>query len=313
MKIVDLHCDTIGEIIDGKDVELRSNNLAIDIEKLKKGNSLLQFFALFVYLEKYPKAFNRAMDMLNVFYKEIEKNNYEIAVAKNYNDLKKNMEEQKISAILTIEEGEAIEGSINNLRNFYDLGVRLMTLTWNFENSIGYPNCEPSLMKKGLKPFGIETIDEMNKLGMIVDVSHLSDGGFWDVVKYSKDPFVASHSNCRSICNHPRNLTDDMIKALSEKGGIMGLNFAKDFLIEDGSISAVDDMVKHIKHMHNVGGIDVIALGTDFDGIDPENLEINNMGEISKLVDGLIKAGFKESQIDKIISDNALRVIKDVL
>lgn len=313
MKIVDLHCDTICEIIDGENIELKKNNLAIDIEKLKAGNSLAQIFALFIYLKDYPSPFNRAMDMLNRFYSEINKNSQDIAVARNYEEILINQKENKISALLSIEEGEAIEGSIKNLKNFYDLGVRLITLTWNFENAIGYPNCGPSFMNKGLKKFGFEVVEEMNSLGMIVDVSHLSDGGFWDVVNTSKKPFVASHSNSRSICPHSRNLTDEMIKALSEKGGVMGLNFAKDFLQVKGEVSSVEDMIKHIKHIYNVGGIDVISLGTDFDGINPANLEISNMGEINKLIDGLSSAGFKDAEVEKITSLNALRVLKEVL
>lgn len=313
MSIIDLHCDTIYHLTDNKDMVLNKNNLAVDLEKLKKSNSLAQFFALFIDLQEHPKAFNRAMDMLNRFYEEIEKNNHEMNIAKNYEDINKNIEQGKISAFLTIEEGEAIEGSHKNLRNFYDLGVRLMTLTWNYENSIGYPNCKEEFRNKGLKDFGLETLEEMNNLGMIIDVSHLSDGGFYDVARYSKKPFVASHSNSRTICNHSRNLTDDMIRILSEKGGITGINFEKSFLIEGGSKSSVKDMVKHINHISNIGGIDVVAIGSDFDGINPKNLEISNIGEIDKLIIELQKSGYHESDIEKILYKNALRVIKEVL
>jgi membrane dipeptidase len=313
MSIIDLHCDTICHLTDNSNIELKRNNLAIDLEKLKKGNSLAQFFALFIDLYEHPKAFNRAMDMLNRFYEEIEKNNHEISVARNYEELNINSEEEKISAFLTIEEGEAIEGSLKNLRNFYDLGVRLMTLTWNYENSIGYPNCKEEFRNRGLKHFGLETIEEMNTLGMIIDVSHLSDGGFYDVARYSKKPFVASHSNSRTICNHSRNLTDDMIRTLSEKGGLTGINFEKTFLLQGGSKSSVKDMVKHINHIRNIGGIDVIGLGSDFDGIDLKNLEIRSMGEIDKLIIELQREGYHDSDIEKILYKNALRVIKEVL
>ncbi|MEG1255633.1 dipeptidase [Clostridium sp.] len=313
MSIIDLHCDTIYHIADNKQLELRKNELAIDLDKLKKGNSLAQFFALFIDLDEHNKPFNRAMDMLNKFYEEIEKNIHSIDIAKNYEELMINKEEEKISAFLTIEEGEAIEGSIKNLRNFYELGVRLITLTWNHENAIGYPNCKKEFMNKGLKTFGLEMISEMNNMGMIIDVSHLSDGGFYDVSKYSKSPFVASHSNSREICNHSRNLTDDMIKVLSNKGGIMGINFEKTFLNNSGKSSDVDSMIKHIKHIYNVGGIDVLAIGSDFDGIDPENLDIRSMGEINKLANRLENSGFTGSEIDKILYKNALRIIKSVL
>lgn len=313
MNVIDLHCDTIYHLVDNANLTLKNNNLGIDLGKLKKSGSLAQFFALFIGLEEHDKPFNRAMDMLNRFYEEINKNSHDINIAKSYEDFVRNKNSGKISAFLTLEEGEAFEGSINKLKNFYDLGVRLVTLTWNHENSIGYPNCKKEFMDKGLKAFGLEALEEMNKLGVIIDVSHLSDGGFYDVAKYSKKPFVASHSNSREICNHSRNLTDEMIKILSEKGGTMGINFEKSFLIKDGSYSKVEDMVTHIKHIYNVGGADVISIGSDFDGIDHSNLEINNIAEIYKLTSALEKNGFTENEIDKILYKNALRVIKDVL
>lgn len=313
MSIIDLHCDTIYHLVDNKEINLRRNNIAVDIEKLKAAGSLAQFFALFIDLEEHNKPFNRAMDMLNKLYEEINENTHHIEVARNYEELLKNQEEGKISAFLTIEEGQAIEGSIKNLRNFYELGVRLITLTWNYENSIGYPNCIKEFRDKGLKTFGLEALEEMNRLGIIIDVSHLSDGGFFDVARYSTKPFVASHSNSRTLCNHSRNLTDEMIRILSDKGGVMGINFEKTFLREDGSVSAVEDMVKHIKHIYNVGGIEVLSIGSDFDGINPDNLEIGKINHMSKLIHGLEAAGFKGDNIDKILYKNALRLIKDVL
>ena len=217
----------------------------------------------------------------------------------------------KLSAIITIEEGGAIKGKLQNLRNFYRLGVRLITLTWNYPNEIGYPSCMPEHMDKGLTPFGEEVVHEMNKLGMLIDVSHLSDGGFHDVARLSTKPCVASHSNARALCPHTRNLTDDMIKVLSNKGGVMGINFEREFL-GNRDISTVEEMVNHIKHIRNVGGIEVIAIGTDYDGIN-QQLEIENMGQISKLILGLQNNGFNEEEIEKIFYKNALRVIKDVL
>jgi membrane dipeptidase len=167
-------------------------------------------------------------------------------------------------------------------------------------------------VNRGLKDFGIELVHAMNDLGMVIDVSHLSDGGFYDVVKYSKDPFIASHSNARAVCDHKRNLTDEMIKILSEKGGITGINFERSFLNTNGK-STVEDMIRHIKHIYNIGGIDVISLGTDFDGINSKGNEIDNIGDIHKLSFELSKIGFNEDSIEKIFYKNAMRVIKDVM
>jgi membrane dipeptidase len=151
----------------------------------------------------------------------------------------------------------------------------------------------------------------MNRLGMLIDVSHLSDRGFYDVAELSKQPFVASHSNARSLTPHSRSLTDDMIKVLADHGGVIGLNFCGAFL-GDSEISRVEDMVSHILHIRQVGGTEVIALGTDFDGISPE-LEIEDMGQIGKLIRALERAGFTDAELDKFLWQNSLRVIQDSL
>jgi membrane dipeptidase len=311
-KIIDLHCDTILRLMENRDkLFLKKNNFSIDIEKLKKANSMAQFFAMFVGLKETSDPLQTCLDMIDKFYEELDRNKDEIEIAKNYNDIINNIANNKISAFLTIEEGGVLKGKIENLRNFYRLGVRLITLTWNYENEIGYPNCKPEYMEKGLTEFGGDIVSEMNRLGMIIDVSHLSDRGFYDVARLSTKPFTASHSNSRSIRDHKRNLTDDMIRILADKGGITGINFEKSFL-SDKDISTVQDMAEHIMHIRNVGGIDVISLGTDFDGISPEN-EVQNIGEIYKLIEALKKNKLSDDEIDKICSKNALRVIRDVM
>lgn len=311
MRVIDFHCDTILRLMDNEQYELRKNNFSVDIEKLKKADSLAQFFALFIDLASDPEPLNTCLKMSDRFFNELDKNTEDIAFAKNYKDIQSNDSQGKLSALLTIEEGGALEGKMYNLRTFYRLGVRLITLLWNMPNEIGFPNCRKECMNKGLTPFGKELLNEMNKLGMIIDVSHMSDGGFYDVANLSTKPFVASHSNARAIKAHPRNLTDDMIRLLADKGGVMGINFEKEFL-GTSDISEVEDMIVHIKHIKKVGGIEVLAIGSDFDGISP-NLEINNIGEIDKLISALKSNSFSEEEIEKIMYKNALRVIKDVL
>lgn len=189
--------------------------------------------------------------------------------------------------------------------------MRLITLTWNYPNKIGYPNINERYSNKGLTDFGKEVITEMNRLGMIIDVSHLSDAGFNDVAMLSNKPFTASHSNSRTVHNYTRNLTDDMIKILSEKGGVMGINYEKTFL-GNGDISRDSDMVKHISHIKNVGGIEVIGLSSDFDGISPD-CELGDVSEVEKLFNCLQKHGFSQDEIEKISLLNSLRLIKDIL
>lgn len=311
MKIIDLHCDTILHLIDQPHLKLYSNNLSVDIEKLKSGNSLAQFFALYIDLAKQQNPLQYCLRMVDTFHHEIEINNQHIALAQNYQEMCLNQQAGKISAFLTIEEGGALQGSLENLRNFYRLGVRLLTLTWNYPNEIGYPNCEEKYEKQGLTDFGKQVVAEMNRLGMIIDVSHLSDQGFHDVATLSDKPFVASHSNARTIRNHRRNLTDSMIRLLAQKGGVTGINFSGNFLA-GSAWSRVDNMVHHIQHIVKVGGIDVVALGTDFDGIE-YSLEIATIGEIDKLVKALELSNFSTGDIEKICYKNAMRIIKECL
>lgn len=219
--------------------------------------------------------------------------------------------------MLTIEEGAVLKGNPYVVRSLYQLGVRMLTLTWNFENEIGYPNTivkakdyDPS-RHYGLKLEGIEIVREMNRVGMIVDVSHLGDDGFWDVVKYCDGPFVASHSNARAVCNHTRNMTDDMIRALADKGGVMGLNFCGDFLNPNGK-SRVEDMVRHAKHIINAGGSDILGLGTDYDGIDGD-LELDHCDKMPLLAQEMERQGFSTEQIEKIFHGNVLRLYREVL
>ena len=312
MNIIDLHCDTIMCLMEGDKTEgLYHNSLSVDIEKLQAGKAQAQFFAMFIDLQNDGDPLVRALQMIDRFYREIEDNNQYIALARNYSELQQNQAGGKISAFLTIEEGGALKGDLANLRNFYRLGVRLITLTWNYPNEIGHPNVLPDCRERGLTSFGRDVVAEMNRLGMLIDVSHLSNQGFYDVASLTQKPFVASHSNAWAITNHPRNLTDEMIKVLAAKGGVMGINFSKNFL-GSAPVSRVEDMVSHIRHIFNVGGSEVIAIGSDFDGISPE-LELAHAGEMSKLVDALEKSEFSQTEIEKICWKNALRVIKDTL
>ena len=328
MKVIDMHCDTIGGMYmwNKKETHIDKNEMNIDLEKMEKGDYMAQCFAMFVPFN-VENPFETCMGMIDRFYTEMEAHSDKIAIARNYDDIVKNNEAGKMSAILTIEEGGVTKGNLAYLRDFYRLGVRMITLTWNFENGIGFPNfkrpesrdIKPDFKspntKDGLTPFGIEMVKEMNRLGIIIDVSHLSDAGFYDVLKYTTGPFVASHSNARAVCNHCRNLTDDMIRELAARGGVTGINYAADFLREvpDGekNFSYIADMVKHIKHIVSVGGIDCVGLGSDFDGIE-QNLEMKDASYLPQLADALRAEGFSEEDIEKIFYKNVLRVYKEV-
>lgn len=316
MNFIDFHCDTAYRMIEaGKNIT--DSNLKANLNNIKAGNAMAQFFAMFIEKDQVEDSFKYCNKMLLNFKKEISKHEDTIELCRNFDDLKRVKASGKIGAFLTIEEGDALKGNLDNLRYFKEEGISLVTLTWNFENDLGYPNVAFVNKDKGLKEKGIEAVEEMNRLGMLIDVSHLSDGGFFDVAKYSKMPFIASHSNARVMTNHSRNLTDEMIKILANKGGVTGINFCNAFLSKgsnplDDEVATIENMVRHIKHIRNIGGIEVIGIGSDFDGIENE-VEIKNSSEMNKLAFALQKEGFVESEIEKIFYGNALRIIKDVL
>lgn len=309
---IDLHCDTISLLQKNPARgNLRQNDANIDLDKLAEGEVAAQFFALYIDKAKSPSPLEAALCMLDTFYQELAANEEKIAFAGCAADFARNQAAGKISAFLTVEEGGVLQGRIEQLRNLYRLGVRLVTLTWNYPNEIGFPNFDAPYRSCGLTEFGREVVCEMNRLGMLVDVSHLSDAGFDDVAALSAKPFVASHSNCRAVTAHPRNMTDAMIRRLAEKGGVMGVNFSRNFL-GDSPVSRVEDMMRHVRHAYKVGGVEVLALGTDFDGIAP-SLEIEHAGQLGKFTAALAQNGFTETEIEKICWRNALRVMQDCL
>lgn len=319
MKLIDMHCDTLLGLMHDENISLKSNHLCVDLEKMREADSMAQFFACFIYMkmfqgeDRWNKGYEYALKMIARAKEEFAKYPEEISLVRSYEELVQNEKKGKISAFLTVEEGGILDGKIENLEELYRQGIRLMTLTWNEENCIGFPNSRNTeAMEKGLKPFGVEAVERMNELGILIDVSHLSDGGFWDVVKYSKKPVVASHSNARALCNHRRNLTDDMICALAENGGVSGINFYPYFLNESGK-ATIDDLVHHIEHMYRLGGEEFVAIGTDFDGFDEGELDIEHLGQINQVYEALKKRKFNDSQIEKFWYKNAMRVIKEVL
>lgn len=330
MKVFDMHCDTLMKINDarnaGEPVNFGKNELHIDLEKLKKGDYLLQCMAAFVHLGRDKNPLEAALEEFDVFYQIMREYGDSIAQVRQFEDIEKNRRDGKISAILTVEEGGTCLGNPAVLRMFYELGVRMMTFTWNYENELAYPNIMPHKEtdnfpaapdeKNGLKEKGIEFLGEMERLHMIPDVSHLSDAGFWDVAKYSTRPFIASHSNARAMCGHVRNLTDDMLRLMGERGCLLGINYCAAFLDqqerEEDCWSRVSLMADHIRYIRNVAGLEVIGLGSDFDGIE-KNLEMGDASRLPMLEQELRRRGFHESEIEKIFYKNALRVFEELL
>lgn len=309
--MIDLHCDTIMMLIDEPDKgDLGQNPWKIDIAKLKKGGYHLQDFALFVELDQEKDPYARYEAMRQLFMAEMEKYKNDIVHVRSYEEFKAARAAGKISALLSVEEGGVFEGDLQRLKKAYDDGVRLITISWNFPNGLSYPNGE-KYEGKGLTSKGIEFVQYMEELGMIVDCSHLNDTGTYQLGEILTKPFIASHSNARALTNHRRNLTDDQIRLIANKGGVIGLNFAQSFL-GTSRISLIEDIVRHSLYIRNVGGSDVVALGTDFDGIRPDT-EIEDAGDMMRLYDAFRKAGLSERDTHKIFNDNAERLLQTIL
>lgn len=322
MKIIDLHCDTIMHLWMGKKLA-DMKNTHINLAKLKAGHVGVQCFAIFVptgsaakMLDGFttPEAyFDHAYKR---FLEELNANAADIRQVFNAHDIDENLKQDRISAMLTVEDAVLLRGDIAVLDTYYEKGVRMMTLTWNYENSLGYPNSsDPKLHSLGLKPFGIQTVERMNELGMIIDVSHLNEGGFWDVAKYSRTPFVASHSCARGLCDVSRNLTDAQLRAVAESGGLVGVNyytrFVRPLMSEQDLSTSIYDITRQLAYMRNVAGIEALALGSDYDGME-STLEWGDCSGTQLLIEGLEKE-FSYSEIEKIAFGNAYRLFREML
>lgn len=336
MNYIDMHCDTLAKAAaQQKKTAGELKDTMVDAKRLHQCGAKAQFFAIFLqqkkeenwsdpglaYTEKNNLWYTDAeiqkqmRDMYDVYCNTMETCSDIIAPAYNYEALQRNWQQGKVSAFLTIENGCIVDGKMERINKLYQMGVRLITLTWNDDNCFGHPHAkETERMQLGLTPFGREAVTYMTELGILVDVSHLSDGGFYDVAELVKGPFVASHSNCRELAPATRNLTDDMIRVLAEHGGVAGINFYPPFLNADSvdKVSRIEKMCEHVKHLVNVGGIESVGIGTDFDGIEGK-FEIADCMEMEKLFDALQKKGFSEDAMEKIAYKNVERVIREVM
>ena len=308
--MIDLHCDTIMQLLDHPDSgDLYRNTWKIDIEKLQKAHSKVQDFALFINLGETNDPYGRYEEMRNLCTTQIHLYGEHIQHVLSYQDVESVYESGKIGALMSIEEGGVLGGDLDKLKQAYQDGVRLITLTWNYPNGLGEPHCGEQ--HKKLTPKGIEFVEAMQDLGIIVDCSHLNDAGTEKLGDILDVPFVASHSNAREVTAHTRNLPDNLIKLIANKCGVIGLNFAQSFL-GTSPVSRIDDIVKHGLYLINKGGEDVVALGTDFDGIKP-NTEIKDASEMYRLYDAFKEAGLSVEQCEKLFWKNADRLLKEIL
>lgn len=315
MFICDCHCDTLTELYN-KNASLYENEQHFDIKRQIALGGGLQFCAIYVPTEvfRYQGGLRYTLCLLDKYNQEIKKlheNGIDVLQVRTAEDAG-NVLKHKAATLLAIEEGGAIDGSLEALRCLYELGVRAMTLTWSNRNDIA-DGINEEATGSGLTLFGKQVVAEMNRLGMLVDVSHISTAGFWSVIETSTKPIIATHSNAKSLCSHPRNLNDEQIKALAQNGGLAGITFAGQFLEEDWRNACIESVYKHIDYMLNlIGNDDHIGFGSDFDGISHPPYNIQGVQDYKPLIEYLSKY-YSDETINKITHKNVINILQKVL
>lgn len=312
-RIFDAHCDTLTTLHGDDDIKNAPRHF--NLEQANEYAGYTQLMALWtdigrvksqedidIKVNKYVKVFN-----------EIAQENPEYGIIKTKKDLLDTRFSHKL--MLAIEGGEAVGTEISGVEKLFDMGVRAIALTWNTPYMISDTNCMamPGHERGGLTDFGVQVVKEMDRLGMVVDVSHISEKGFYDVAETTVNPFIASHSNAKALSGHSRNLTDDQFRVLMKKGGVTGMNLYNAFLTNDGKRATIDTVIDHIEHFASLGGIDNIGIGTDFDGIDLAPEGINGAGDLYRLFNRMAALNYTDEQIEKISYKNMERVFMEVL
>ena len=332
--VIDTHNDITSAITDnGFDMGAKdtSGKNQTDIPRMKEGGLDADFFAIYV-AAKYAKeggSARRALDMIDGVYEQARRHPESLEMAFTSDDIRRIHKTGKIASLMGIEGGHAIEDSLSALRQFYRLGVRYMTLTHtntnNWADSAGGINNPAEKRHGGLSDFGREVVREMNRLGMMVDVSHVADDTFQDVIETTQAPVIASHSSCRALTNVSRNLTDNMLKALAQNRGVVMINFYNGFInteyarpgapapAKPANAATMEMLIQHFEHAIKVAGIDHVGIGSDFDGVN--GMLPGGMEDVSKLpaiTYELLKRGYSDADVKKILGGNMLRVMAEV-
>jgi membrane dipeptidase len=359
---IDMHADTTQRLVDERlDIQGRLADGHLDAVRMKEGGLDAQFFSIWVEPQLYdsggPRAVKRADDQINAVRSLSEKHPDVWALATTAADIRRISNEGKLATLMGLEGGYAIDERIENVERYYKLGVRYMSPAWSVSTSWAGSSGDEVGRTRGLNDFGRQVISEMNRLGIMIDVSHVSDKTFWDIVNTSRKPVIATHSNCRAIANVARNLDDEMIRALAKTGGVCCVVFYPEFLEPGWSekkkrvdaeiaplIKKANDqetrspawkkvardrvriteyarrlpavkvarIVDHIDHIVKLAGIDAVGIGSDFDGIQAVPQDLSSVAELPNLTAELLRRGYTEADIDKILGGNILRVMEEV-
>lgn len=308
MRVFDGHCDTVSRFLKTGET-LRQTGGHWSIHKAKTFTSCAQLFAAFSGREERPgqTQFPTFLAQEALLKREVRANARDMAFCVNAKECKAAWSAGKVAAFLSVEGAELLDCDIEKLRQAHGCGVRAVNLTWNFQNALSGSNLAGA--DQGLTQRGRDFVREMEHLGMLVDVSHLSDPGFWDVAGLARGPIIASHSNSRALYFHPRNLTDGQFTAIMEHQGVVGLNMAAHFLGDDPTL---DDLVRVLEHFLDLGGADTVALGGDWDGIEKAPAGVRDVTAWSLFYARLKALGYGQDLLDKIFYKNWMRVVEQV-
>ncbi len=322
--VFDAHCDRIGTFMPkearlGAPAPEPEMGIEEHLDKLEAGGVNCQIWAIYVEPIYHPVALRRTLQMIDTFLEEATKVDDRISVCLNYDEILKAVGQGKHAAVIAVEGGEPLMGELRTINVFHRLGVRSMGLTHFPRNKLGDGSAEES-SDGGLSSFGVSVVKAMNDLRMVVDVSHINERGFWHVLELSKAPVIASHSNCKVLCDHHRNLTDEQIIALGEKGGTVGITYVAPFLekVENpwdftGHSSSLDRVLDHIEHAVELIGSEHVGLGSDYLGAHPSKIKgIEDISKTPNVTKGLVERGYSDKDIENILGGSFLRVFKEV-
>jgi len=310
--VADAHCDTALRALDGHDLRAGDRVCHVDLPKMKAGGVDLQVFALWVDNHCLPmRPGDRLSIMMARLASFLEDAAAEIGLVSDYSGFEKQLSEGKISALLAVEGAHSLPAETASIDLCHQVGVRLITLCWNNTNWLASSSRQAKRFPFGLTPLGRKAVKRMTELGVIVDVSHASERAFWDVAEICRNPFVASHSCAKALCDHHRNLDDEQLRAIAFVKGVVGVNFHWQFLKEEAQAS-IEDVVSHIDYIISKIGDDHVCLGSDFDGIPSGPKGLEDISRIPRLIDALLAKGYSEDTVKKVAGENFLRVFKEV-
>ena len=305
--IVDSHNDTIiAHKRLGISLKMRTDKTQVDLPRLREAGVNVSFFAVDVTLA-IKNYLTYALDAFGFFEKDLESSKDEVLIIGTEKDLFETLRKGNLAVILAIENSDAVEGSLNILRMLFKLGVRSIGLTHN-PRSLAADGVGESRTGGGLTNFGVQLIEEMNNLGILVDLAHISEKGFWDALEVSRKPVIVSHGNCKALCDHRRNLTDEQIRGLASKRGVIGVTFVPAFV--DEKKPSLSRLLDHIDHIVDIAGINHVGIGSDFDG---GGTLLKDVTELPKITENLLERGYAEKEVKKILGGNFLRVLSEVL